>query len=119
MWIGVYAYQNLPQLIIRNIRQFRAVVFWNHQLVSDPSASLSLPFPSSFSPHQLGGKKHTACPELNGLISRNARILSDSKSLKEGISPVVFMHPLISTSLNSIASEMGDWELGIGKGKYL
>jgi hypothetical protein len=31
----------------------------------------------------------TACPLLKGLISRKARTFSDSKSLKEGISPEV------------------------------
>jgi hypothetical protein len=66
----------------------------------------------------LGGRKHTACPELNGLISRNARILSDSKSLKEGISPVVFIQPLISNlTLTLSAIEMGNWRGG--EGKYL
>jgi hypothetical protein len=66
----------------------------------------------------LGGRKHTACPELNGLTSRNARILSDSKSLKEGISPVVtmiFISP--SFNLNLVQS---NWAIGTrGEGKYL
>jgi hypothetical protein len=34
------------------------------------------------------GRERTACPRERGLMSRNARTLSDSKSLKEGISPV-------------------------------
>ena len=34
--------------------------------------------------------ERTACPLDSGLISRNARTLSDSKSLREGISPVCF-----------------------------
>jgi hypothetical protein len=43
------------------------------------------------------GLRHTAWPRESGLISRNARTLSDSKSLREGMSPVLvslLLHPL-------------------------
>jgi hypothetical protein len=38
----------------------------------------------------------TACPLESGLMSRNARTFSDSKSLKEGMSPV---HLVVSLCL--------------------
>jgi hypothetical protein len=49
------------------------------------------------------GGKHTACPLESGLISRNARTLSDSKSLREGMSPVWFR-----VSVLPIEVEMGE-----------
>lgn len=37
-------------------------------------------------------KRLTACPRLSGWISRKAKTLSLSKSLKEGISPVLMVY---------------------------
>jgi hypothetical protein len=36
----------------------------------------------------MGGGRGTEWPVLRGWMSRKARVLSDSKSLREGISPV-------------------------------
>ena len=70
--------QKLAQRVVRYVGQFSAVMLGNDQLDE---------FRLSMGQHGLHRLEQTACPRLNGLISRNANVFSVSRSFIEGISP--------------------------------
>lgn len=88
-----FSYQKLRELVIGDISQLLAVGLGNHELQTIKDAS--------FAPGQFCGSnrtkrcqwvnmiiQRTAWPRLRGLMSRKAKALSFSKSLKHGISPI-------------------------------
>lgn len=89
-------WQNLAQLVVRDVGQFCSMMLWYHKLkgVSLVEARTKavetglfcLKYGSVVGYHW--EVILTACPLLRGSMSRKARILSDSKSLRAGISPV-------------------------------
>ena len=83
----LHHWQDLRKLVVWNIEQLLAMVLGDNQLCA--KQPISHPFPSNHLPMVLGNWKRTAWPRERGLISKNASTLSDSKSLKEGISPFV------------------------------
>ena len=89
--VGEITYQDLAEVLVRDVRQLCAVELRDHELCA--GAVLV-----SMAPDVVGGNKGgggcvvradelTAWPLLRGPMSRKARVLSLSNSLKEGISP--------------------------------
>lgn len=77
-------------MVIRNINELRAVVLWDDELkrgVSKVEREHSATVQS---------RVRTACPWASGPISRKARVLSLSNSLKLGISPTKREMSLVS-----------------------
>jgi hypothetical protein len=92
------AYQDLVQLVVRDVRQLRAVVLGDDELgrglavwVSGDAGGERARYGNGWWWRRKSGKGliRTAWPILSGLMSRKARVLSDSKIFIEGISPLV------------------------------
>ena len=72
-------------MVVRDIGEFCAVMFRNDELAQVMSVVCLV----------LEEFILTEWPRLNGMISRNARVLSDSKSFIDGISPVHYVTMMV------------------------
>jgi hypothetical protein len=78
-----FTYQDLAEVLVWHVGQFGRMELWDNEL----AFSLHQILLKSQSPISDVRRILTAWPMLRGLMSRNARVLSLSKSLRQGISP--------------------------------
>lgn len=88
-WQVTRTHQNLAQLVIGNVVQFSSMVLRDNELANSMSVFQTYTVESSVTKAAL--MVLTAWPLLRGPMSRKARVLSLSKSLNEGISPVWYV----------------------------